>query len=338
MKTSFFLIAAWIIISISYTNCIYGQIEVNGTGKVKIGSGIGWPSNQAILEIMEQGRTTEARIFATSPNIARVWTINQMFSYGLGVDVEGIGHIYKDVNNPLIIMTFNHSGCFGINYSPGTNYKLYIGGSAWCSGMWVSGQPPMDSYNKINNPLDKILKTDGYYIPEQRVLDSMDISYYKGQYCFDSKNLSILFPELVNEVDDSGNYAINYNGMIPVLVEAIKEQQKIIDKLQNDLFIIKTIEDKNSLIDNSENRLFQNYPNPFSNDTYIEYEVGQNCNYAIINIYDLNGNQLRAIQLSEKGKSRIVIKAKDLTPGIYLYNLVVDNMIIDTKQMVILKD
>ena len=42
------------------------------------------------------------------------------------------------------------------------------------------------------------------------------------------------FPELVKTSNDSeGTLSVNYQGMIPVLINAIKEQQKQIDELKS---------------------------------------------------------------------------------------------------------
>jgi hypothetical protein len=40
-----------------------------------------------------------------------------------------------------------------------------------------------------------------------------------------------LFPELVQE-DKEGILSVNYSGLIPVLIESVKEQQKQIDELK----------------------------------------------------------------------------------------------------------
>ena len=41
------------------------------------------------------------------------------------------------------------------------------------------------------------------------------------------------FPELVKAAgDEEGTLSVNYQGMIPVLINAIKEQQKQIDELK----------------------------------------------------------------------------------------------------------
>ena len=45
-----------------------------------------------------------------------------------------------------------------------------------------------------------------------------------------------VFPELVKQsADEEGTLSVNYQGMIAVLINAIKEQQKEIDEIKNKL-------------------------------------------------------------------------------------------------------
>ena len=53
----------------------------------------------------------------------------------------------------------------------------------------------------------------------------------KEEVNFDTTLLRELYPELVVE-NEEGFLAVNYTGMIPVLVEAIKEQQNEIKSLR----------------------------------------------------------------------------------------------------------
>ena len=48
-----------------------------------------------------------------------------------------------------------------------------------------------------------------------------------------------VFPELVKQAQDAdGTLSVNYQGMIPVLINAIKEQQKQIDEIKKQTKII----------------------------------------------------------------------------------------------------
>ncbi len=58
-----------------------------------------------------------------------------------------------------------------------------------------------------------------------------------------AQEIEAIFPELVTVTSD-GFKAVNYIGLIPVLIEAIKEQQKLIEKLMADLSNEKTTKEE----------------------------------------------------------------------------------------------
>jgi len=47
-----------------------------------------------------------------------------------------------------------------------------------------------------------------------------------------------VLPEVVNQ-DEQGLYSVSYGGVVPVLIEAIKEQQKEIEKLKEIINMLK---------------------------------------------------------------------------------------------------
>jgi len=87
----------------------------------------------------------------------------------------------------------------------------------------------------------------------------------------------------------------------------------------------------------STNILFQNSPNPFFKSTDIEYEVDDDSQNSFINIYNLFGIKIKSVRLSERGVSKISLSSFEFDPGIYFYSLSVDDKVIDTKKMIILK-
>jgi hypothetical protein len=120
--------------------------------------------------------------------------------------------------------------------------------------------------NKIDNSLQKINRLQAYsYDYKTDEYDFMNLS--KGrQFGFIAQELEQVFPELVKDMHDPGSNqieeqkgnhyeavdykGINYIGLIPVLTEAIKEQQQIIDSQQdmiNDLMSrVSKIEQQNN--------------------------------------------------------------------------------------------
>jgi len=104
---------------------------------------------------------------------------------------------------------------------------------------------------------------------------------------------------------------------------------------------LKSVIDKNSQkgatigAKNEQNLLYQNAPNPFSVSTQIEYFIIDNTQNAMINIYNMNGTQLKSIQLHQTGSGFITISGSEFTAGMYMYALIADGQVIDTKQMIL---
>jgi hypothetical protein len=88
----------------------------------------------------------------------------------------------------------------------------------------------------------------------------------------------------------------------------------------------------------TENMLFQNSPNPFRSSTEIEYNIGNNSLNSFIEIYTEFGIMINSIRLVENGKSKITLgNENELLPGFYFYCLRVDDKIVGTRKMIVLK-
>jgi hypothetical protein len=140
---------------------------------------------------------------------------------------------------------------------------------------------------------------------------------------------------------------MNYSKIIPVLTEAIKEQQIQIDslkKLINDG--VKSWALKSAVVaitttgvETNENlnqpMLYQNNPNPFNQTTDINYYLPETITSATLNVYNMSGSRIKVIAFIQKGKGSITINGLELNPGMYLYTLIVDGKEIDTKRMIL---
>lgn len=86
-------------------------------------------------------------------------------------------------------------------------------------------------------------------------------------------------------------------------------------------------------------RLFQNTPNPFDENTMITYEIlSDKVESASIFIFDMNGNMKNNFEVDPSTDGVLEISASTFPPGLYLYSLVVDGEIVDTKKMLILSN
>jgi len=83
--------------------------------------------------------------------------------------------------------------------------------------------------------------------------------------------------------------------------------------------------------------LYQNTPNPFSSNTEISCDIPTAFSSAFIYIYNLQGVELMSFPIVQTGYNTVTIYASALPAGMYLYTLVVDNQIVDTKRMILTK-
>jgi hypothetical protein len=160
--------------------------------------------------------------------------------------------------------------------------------------------------------------------------------------------LQEVFPELVKE-DKDGMLSIDYIGLIPVIVESIKEQQVTI---QTQAKKIKELEDsqKASLRSSTEAsdatgisdpviascRLYQNTPNPFQVNTEIRYFLPQEIQQAYVCIFDMQGQMLKKLD-AFPGDNALTVRGSELQAGMYLYSLIADGKEVDTKRMILTK-
>lgn len=100
--------------------------------------------------------------------------------------------------------------------------------------------------------------------------------------------------------------------------------------------IVTGIEEERTEVPN-EFLLTQNFPNPFNPLTTIEYRIPE-LTFVTIKIYDILGNELRALVDEEKssGIYKINFDAGNLPSGVYFYRIQAGSFI-DTKKMLLLR-
>lgn len=79
--------------------------------------------------------------------------------------------------------------------------------------------------------------------------------------------------------------------------------------------------------------LDQNAPNPFAEDTDIRYVIPETVKKADIIIYNKSGIVLKSVDVKTKGEGTLHIYAADLSSGLYVYSLIVDGKVMETKTM-----
>ena len=163
----------------------------------------------------------------------------------------------------------------------------------------------------------------------------------KNRIGFISQEVQQIMPELVSEEPQSGLLGINTIDMIPYLVQAIKEQQKEIEELKEQLSKetgyaeLKSYSIVEAESPKTPASLSQNKPNPFSSETRIEMFVPQSVANATLYVYDLQGKQVKSIAVTGRGATFETIHGSELQAGLYIYSLVTDGKLVGSKQMVL---
>jgi hypothetical protein len=171
---------------------------------------------------------------------------------------------------------------------------------------------------------------------------------YQNRVGFIAQEMQEFFPDLV-VVDENELLSLDYAGLIPYLTKVIQEQNERIEKLEQQIDFATTFDidmPKNNAPQQTSsaaiqttteyNILYQNFPNPFNNITTINYRLSDNVKSAKICIYNLTGKQLQCYELPAiKGENTIEVRASSLQSGMYLYSLIVDGRLIDTKRMIL---
>lgn len=144
-----------------------------------------------------------------------------------------------------------------------------------------------------------------------------------------------LYPELVHE-DGDGVMSINYIEIIPLLIQSVQDLSEKVSALSSSSSATrKQAPKQQSSTEAVVATLYQNSPNPFTEETIISYVVPVEAHQASIYIYNMIGEQLDKYDISAFGEGYITISANELYAGTFLYSLVVDGKLIDTKQMII---
>lgn len=267
------------------------------------------------------------------------------------------------------------TGKLGIGRKP-TTYALEVNGQVWTtSGLLITSDGNLkrnitnisDSKSKY---LTKLKKLNGKSYEKQVVssdknaemvaemvaqgkikqedaqsalasLNKTKSDIYKKEFGFIAQEVKEVFPELVEQSSD-GIYAVNYTGLIPVLLEAIKELQFRVEVLEgqvkstNQLSTIRSSESTNNEdIVSSTEYLSQNTPNPVNGNTQINYSLPEGTTSAAISFYSMNGSMVKNIPLNVNEKSgSITLSSSELSSGMYIYNLIANGVTLASKKMI----
>ncbi len=155
-------------ISIGYnklTNPEENGLIVNGN------VGIGTNNPQSQLEV-HSNESSMINVTASGNNDASVWVTNSLYAYGLGMNANGKGYIYQNINNPEPLMTFydnkvgigadnpqsqlevhsNESSMINVTASGNHDASVWVTNGLYAYGLGMNANGKGYIYQNINNP------------------------------------------------------------------------------------------------------------------------------------------------------------------------------------------
>lgn len=262
------------------------------------------------------------------------------------------------------------------------SYAGYFEGDVFCSNTYYYSDPKLkDNINEYKGALEKLrLLPVKNYTFKQSEFPSLNLPL-GPQVGVLSTDLKKVFPNLVKPAlhpADAKNKnsvafeAVNYNGLIPILVEAIQEldgktnsdtltaklqqqDSKIADQNNQITSLTKQIAELHSMLADICNNgcagiinsnsavqqqavLYQSIPNPTSQITTIPYMINFPYSVAVIRVTDMSGRTLTEYNITTQGKGSVTFDADKVAGSSYNYSLIIDGKIYDTKTMVVAKN
>lgn len=297
-------------------------------------------------------------------------TIANSLMIGFASATTTTASLYVDASRVAVNTPIN-AGAPGI-------YNFYVNGITYCSlGIWsASDERFKKDIKPIENASSQLMKLQGVtYNWKEKEFPEREFPSDK-QIGLIAQEVEKVFPELVKTNTD-GYKAIAYQNLVPVLVEAFKEQQTSVknlqennDKLANELSEVRAeneqLQSKMTMLmdrldrldatlqqccaQNSFDRtgtidspafdgavLEQNDPNPFDGTTTIRYQLPNQSNHAELVISSIETGSKLTVFTLKNNSGSVVVNAQNWASGTYLYSLIIDGKIVVSKKMSLIR-
>ncbi|HIO73180.1 MAG TPA: tail fiber domain-containing protein, partial [Flavobacteriales bacterium] len=174
--------------------------------------------------------------------------------YSPAYNYVGTGATYGVRGYATGTSTGGKNGIYGSTAGSGTRYAGYFSGDVYCTGAYMPSDESLKrNISDYDNALDQLssIEVKEYEYKHEGDMSKMDLP--KGrQVGIMAQNIENVFPQLTKDSefdlnDDPENddpnreenifkfKAVNYTGLVPVLVKAVQEQQEQIASLQSAL-------------------------------------------------------------------------------------------------------
>lgn len=231
-------------------------------------------------------------------------------------------------------------------------YKLDVNGTARCQILLQSSDRRFKNDIKtLDGALNKVLAMRGttYNFNKEQMAKGFPDSKQVG---FIAQEMKEIMPELV-QADAEGMLAVNYSGVIPVLVEALKEQHEVIEEketriaaleaqnseLQSRLARIEAalgIADDRKADDTKAPINAKISPNPSNGLVNVELENTASAKSVVVNMVDASGRQI-ATRTVAAGTNNVQFDLGQFPAGIYVAQIMADGQMVSSSKIQMVK-
>ncbi|WP_187388359.1 tail fiber domain-containing protein [Seonamhaeicola marinus] len=269
----------------------------------------------------------------SSGNVRR--QLASSFGGGLSNNCNSTNYLTKKSSSGLTCSQIYDNGWnVGVGRIP--YYKLDVNGTIRCTNLTTfSDEKYKKNVKNVDNALESILNLNAKkYFWNDDLVNKEDIGFSKNeQYGLIAQEVEKVMPALTYK-DENGDYSINYTGLIPVLIEALKEQQNQIVELQNQLNE-NFIKENTDLINLNNTKIISVSPNPSSSAIEIALNIEKSVKDARLVTYDLNGKIISSLSINERKLDITRYLHKDnFGTGTYIVSLIVNGKSLDSKKIV----
>ncbi len=289
--------------------------------------------------------------------IIYIWNIGRVEAQNYKIKGK---HVLSAPNDESIVIGNTKTKKIGIGMEPSASYIMQINGTnaglvtggAWYNVSDENIKNPDDEFDwDPNDILNKVINLDikrWYYTAAPNI---KYIGPYSAKEFNDTFGVGMKEVDAISTIDPSGVALLaikalkkKYDSLLNVFTEF---KEKIEQNNYQPLMPIDELKYKGEKLSDNENKvvltdfdtkipsLSQNRPNPFDSNTTINYFLPENINQAAILVFDMQGKQLKRIDLDQKGNGKVEIYGRELIAGMYLYALIADGKEIDTKRMIL---
>ena len=194
--------------------------------------------------------TNGAHLYPNTGSSYGSWRIDGQRSgwYGLSIntgnsphvmfDGSGNGGFYNEGGGRWILYYSHGNDCTGMGTSTtSSSYGLYVRKAIYSTGDIIaySDRRKKDNIVTVDDALAKVMKMRGVYYTR---IDDED---KKRQIGVIAQEVQEVLPEAVTYASDIDEYGVAYGNISGLLIEAIKEQQQIINKQQSEIDELKDL-------------------------------------------------------------------------------------------------